>query len=245
MGIHLKGREKQDVFPEASMDGLTASLKMNSHPYPHLRARYGKLIHYTCCIVFSRMAPMKPASNTKERVEKPLTVRPTLSRAAAQFVDKHPNEVSAIVAIALEDAAREASLVLNKERVLPDALRKLIVARDSEEGRVLSISEAAERLEVTRVTIYAWIESKRLLAWRATRRGVLIPAEQILGPGEVVRGIPEVIAVIPDPEAAWDFLDEESAFIDPDNLVRPIEALREGKVDAVIAAAHSFLEAFS
>jgi hypothetical protein len=35
------------------------------------------------------------------------------------------------------------------------------------------------------VTIYAWIESKRLLAWRATRRGVLIPAEQIVGTGEV------------------------------------------------------------
>jgi excisionase family DNA binding protein len=109
----------------------------------------------------------------------------------------------------------------------------------------LSISEAAERLDVTRVTIYAWIESKRLLAWRATRRGVLIPAEQILSKGDVVRGISEVLAVIPDPEAAWDFLDEESAFIDPETSVRPIEALRDGKINAVVAAAHSFLEAFS
>src|ERR1700759_1596486 len=102
---------------------------------------------------------MKQASPMKERVEKPLTVRPALSRAAVQFVEKHPNEVSAIVADALEDAAREASLLpTTKEQVLPDALRKLVVARNSEEGRVLSISEAAERLEVTRVTIYAWIE---------------------------------------------------------------------------------------
>jgi excisionase family DNA binding protein len=124
-------------------------------------------------------------------------------------------------------------------------LRKLIVARSSKEGRVLSISEAAERLEVTRVTIYAWIESKRLLAWRATRRGVLIPAEQILGSGNVVKGIAQVLAVIPEPEAAWDFLDQESAFIDPETSVRPIDALRDGKMDAVIAAAHSFLEAFS
>ena len=117
---------------------------------------------------------MKQASKPKERVEKPLTVWPALSRAAVQFVEKHPNEVTGIVANALEAAALEAGLVQHKERVLPEALRRLVVARQSEsgEGRVLSISEAAELLDVTRATIYAWIESKRLLAWRATRRGV-------------------------------------------------------------------------
>jgi excisionase family DNA binding protein len=190
---------------------------------------------------------MKQASHTKERVEKPLTVRPTLSRAAVQFLEKHPNEVSGIVANALEAAALKAGLVPLKERVLPEALRRLVVSRgaDSGEGRVLSISEAAELLEVTRVTVYAWIESKRLLAWRATRRGVLIPAEQIVGASEVVPGIREVLAVIGESEAAWDFLNEESAFVDPENLVRPIDALRQGKVEAVVAAARSFLEAVS
>jgi excisionase family DNA binding protein len=191
---------------------------------------------------------MKQASKTKERVEKPLTLRPALSRAAAQFVEKHPNEVTGIVASALEAAALEAGLVPLKERVLPQALRRLVVSRpdsDSGEGRVLSISEAAELLEVTRVTVYAWIESKRLLAWRATRRGVLVPSEQILSAGEVVPGISQVLTVIPEPEAAWDFLSEESAFVEPERSVRPIDALREGKVDAVVAAAHSFLEAFS
>jgi excisionase family DNA binding protein len=195
---------------------------------------------------------MKQASHTKERVEKPLTVRPALSRAAVQFVEKHPNEVTGIVANALEAAALEATaveagLVVAKDRVLPEALRRLVVSRgaDSGEGRVLNISEAAEMLDVTRVTVYAWIESKRLLAWRATRRGVLIPAEQIMGAGEVVPGIREVLAVIGEPEAAWNFLNEESAFVDPESSVRPIKALREGRVDAVIAAAHSFLEAFS
>lgn len=190
---------------------------------------------------------MKQASHTKERVEKPLTVRPALSRAAAQFVESHPNEVTGIVANALEAAALEAGLVPLKERALPEALRRLVVSRhaDSGEGRVISISEAAELLEVTRVTVYAWIESKRLLAWRATRRGVLIPAEQIVGVGEVAPGIAQVLAVIPDPEAAWDFLSEESAFVDPEREVRPIDALKHGNVEAVIAAAHSFLEAFS
>lgn len=194
---------------------------------------------------------MKQASKPKERVEKPLTVRPALSRTAVQFVEKHPNEVTGIVANALEAAAQEAAaverLVPAKDRVLPEALRRLVVARnsDSGEGRVLSISEAAEALDVTRVTVYAWIESKRLLAWRATRRGVLIPAEQILRAGEVVPGIAQVLAAIPEPEAAWDFLNEKSEFVDPETPVRPIEALREGKVDAVVLAAHSFLEAFT
>jgi excisionase family DNA binding protein len=208
---------------------------------------YGQSTYHTSCIVGSRIRPMKQASKTKDRVEKPLTVRPALSRAAAQFVEKHPNEVTGIVANALEAAALEAGLVPLKERVLPEALRRLVVARgsDSGEGRVLSISEAAELLQVTRVTVYAWIESKRLLAWRATRRGVLIPAEQIVGVGEVVPGIAQVLAVIPEPEAAWDFLSEESAFVDSENSVRPIDELRQGKVEAVVAAAHSFLEAFS
>jgi excisionase family DNA binding protein len=190
---------------------------------------------------------MKQASKTQERVEKPLTVRPALSRAAMQFVEKHPNEVTGIVANALEAAALEAGLVPLKERVLPEALRRLVVSRrsDSGEGRVLSISEAAELLSVTRVTVYAWIESKRLLAWRATRRGVLVPSEQILGAGEVVPGIAQVLSVIPDAEAAWDFLSEDSAYLNPDKPMRPIDALRQGKVDAVVAAAHSFLEAFS
>jgi excisionase family DNA binding protein len=190
---------------------------------------------------------MKHASTSRERVEKPLTVRPALSRAAMQFVEKHPHEVSGIVANALEAAAVEAGLIPVKDQVLPEALRRLVVARgtESDEGRVLSISEAAELLKVTRVTVYAWIESKRLLAWRATRRGVLIPKEQIVAAGEVVPGIAEVLAVIPDPEAAWDFLNEESAFVDEERSVRPIEALRGGRLGAVVAAASSFLEAFS
>jgi len=96
---------------------------------------------------------MKQVSRAKERVEKPLTVRPALSRAAVQFVEKHPNEVTGIVANALEAAALEAGLVPLKVRALPEALRRLVVPRDSPtrvRGRVLSISEAAELLEVTR-----------------------------------------------------------------------------------------------
>jgi len=187
-------------------------------------------------------------SKTADRIERPLTVRPSLSRAAVQFIEKHPDEVPRIVATALEAAAAlEAAEGAVPERMLPEALRRLVTpARaDTEAGRVLSISEAAELLEVTRVTIYAWIEAKRLLAWRATRRGMLIPTEQIVGPGKVVPGIDRVLDVISEPAAAWDFLTDESPFIDPNALQRPIDVLKTGEIDAVVAAAHSFLEAFT
>ena len=186
--------------------------------------------------------------NDVERVEQPLTVRPALSRAAVRFVETHPDEVQRIVATALETAAAlDATGVPAATRSLSPALQSLVTsARPSaEEGRVLSVSEASELLEVTRVTVYAWIEAKRLLAWRATRRGVLIPAEQIVGPGEVVPGIERVLKVISEPAAAWDFLTEESPYVNAGALRRPIDALKAGEIDAVIAAAHSFLDAFT
>ena len=187
-------------------------------------------------------------NNTVEHIERPLTVRPSLSPAALRFVDTHPDEIQRIVASALETAAAlDATGVPENTRSLPPALKRLVThpRTQIDAGRVLSISEAAERLAVTRVTVYAWIESKRLLAWRATRRGVLVPAEQILGPGEVVAGIDAVLAVIPDPAAAWDFLTEESPYVSPDALRRPLDALKAGESEAVIAAAHSFLDAFT
>ena len=187
-------------------------------------------------------------NDTVERVEQPLTVRPALSRAAVRFVETHPDEVQRIVATALETAAAlDATGVPAATRSLSPALQRLVTsARPSvEEGRVLSVSEASELLEVTRVTVYAWIEAKRLLAWRATRRGVLIPAEQIVGPGEVVPGIERVLKVIAEPAAAWDFLTEESPYVTADALRRPIDALKAGEIEVVVAAAHSFLNTFT
>jgi excisionase family DNA binding protein len=183
-----------------------------------------------------------------DRVEQPLTVRPALSRAAVRFVETHPDEVQRIVATALETAAAlDATGVPAATRSLPPALLRLVTSARpaADEGRVLSISEASELLQVTRVTVYAWIEAKRLLAWRATRRGVLIPAEQIVGPGEVVPGIELILNVIAEPAAAWDFLTEESPYVNADALRRPIDALKAGEIDAVVAAAHSFLDAFT
>ncbi len=187
-------------------------------------------------------------SKTSERIEKPLTVRPSLSRAAAKFVELHPDEVPRIIESALEAAAvLDIDDIAAPTPALPESLRRLVTSAhaDTESEGYLSISEAAQLLGVTRVTIYAWIEAKRLLAWRATRRGMLIPAEQIVGSGKVVPGLERVLAVIAEPAAAWDFLQSDSPFIDPQTLRRPMDALKAGEIDAVVAAAHSFLDAFT
>ncbi len=51
------------------------------------------------------------------------------------------------------------------------------------------MSEAAARLEVSRTTIYEWARATRLIAWKTTKRGLRIPAGQILGAGRVVPGL--------------------------------------------------------
>jgi hypothetical protein len=107
----------------------------------------------------------------------------------------------------------------------------------------LNVSDAAKQLEISRPTAYAWIADKRLLGWQATQRGPVVPAEQILGPRRVVAGLPQVLEVIPDPAVAWDFLRQESAFLDPPQ--RPIDALKAGRIAEVVAAAHSHGTAFT
>lgn len=58
-------------------------------------------------------------------------------------------------------------------------------------------------------------------------------------------GMERVLDVIADRIAAWDFLVEESPFINPHEMSRPIDALKAGKIDLVVAAAHSYLEAYT
>jgi excisionase family DNA binding protein len=190
-------------------------------------------------------------SELAEPVEWPRTVRPRLSSRAAEFLREHPDRAERVVAAALEDAAfddtgSDGGVPDSTSRAIPEALRRFIVS-DSDETNLLSVSEASERLAVSRPTIYSWIEQLRLVAWRVTRRGHLIPAEQIVGPGELVPGIDRVLTAIPQPRAAWRFLTEESPFL-PGEPHRPIDVLKSGRpedVDAVIAATNSYLEAFT
>jgi excisionase family DNA binding protein len=167
---------------------------------------------------------------------------PELSPAAAEFVQQHPEEARVAVTAALEAVAARFDSVRDESSV-PDALRAFVVERSEGDDELIGAEEAARRLAVSRATIYNWMESRRLLGWRLTRQGMLIPAEQILGPGELVPGIEKVLEVLPEARAAWRFLTEESPFFDTPQ--RPIDALKRGKVVEVVEAARSSGEAFT
>jgi excisionase family DNA binding protein len=167
---------------------------------------------------------------------------PELSAAAAQFVQQHPDEARVAVTAALEAVAAHFDSMRDDARI-PDALRPFVVDASDTDDELISADEAARRLSVSRATVYNWIDSRRLLGWRLTRQGTLIPAEQIVGPGELVPGIDRVLEILSEPRAAWRFLSEESPFFDTPQ--RPIDALKAGKVDDVVEAARTSGEAFT
>lgn len=161
-----------------------------------------------------------------------------LSKSASRFVRRHPKEARMAVAAALEAAAVQYGAESDASMVeVPEALKPFVVHRALESDTV-GVSEAAARLQVSRTTVYEWIGKKILLGWKSTKRGLTIPAEQILGPGKVVPGIPEVLEIIADPELAWEFLSEEWPFAD--KAARPIDKLKAGDVDDVSNAAPGF-----
>jgi excisionase family DNA binding protein len=192
-----------------------------------------------------------------ERIDWPSTVRPRLSTTAAEFLRQHPAEAEQIVAAALETAARQsapepeltedeaavAATLAGQRPTVPPALQRFVVTPHPREGEWLTATEAAERLQLSRESVYAWIKSHRLLAWSRTRQGVVIPAEQILGPGDVVPGMARVLEVLPDARSAWRFLTEESFFLEPPQ--RPLDLLKAGRIDEVVNAANADTEAFT
>ena len=167
---------------------------------------------------------------------------PSLSPVAAEFLQQYPEEAQVAVTAALEAVAARFEL---GSHGVSAALRPFLVEAPEaiEIDQLIGADEAAKRLGVSRATVYNWVESRRLLGWRLTRQRTLIPAEQILGPGEVVTGIDRVLEVIPVPRSAWRFLSEESTFFNTPR--RPIDALKDGQTDAVVAAAAAAGEAFT
>ena len=161
-----------------------------------------------------------------------------LSSSATKFLRQYPREARVAVAAALEAAA--AQYEIEGETPLasvPEGLMPFVVKRQRSSD-MLGVSEAASRLKVSRTTVYDWVERKTLLGWKSTKRGLTIPAEQILGPGKVVPGLALVVEIIGDSELAWAFLSEEWPFAD--ETARPIDKLKAGKVEEVVSAAPSF-----
>ena len=165
---------------------------------------------------------------------------PALSNNARNFVQRHPREARVAVAAALEAVAaqRDAGDIAD----VPERLRPFVVRRSADE-EILGVSGAAGRLEVSRTTIYEWARTSRLIAWKTTKRGLRIPAGQILGAGRVVAGLKDVVDAIGDPELAWVFLTQEWAF--EETVALPLDVLKTGRIDEVLGAAPGFGATFT
>ena len=167
---------------------------------------------------------------------------PALSRSATEFVRQRPRQARLAVAVALEAAAAQCEAEDGTLADVPKPLRRF-VARRTDGGDVLGVSEAAARLEVSRTTVYDWVEKGTLLAWKSTKRGLSSPAAQILGPGRVVSGLAEVVEITGDAELAWSFLTQQWPF---ENAAEtPLELLREGRNEEVLNAAPGFGSTFT
>ncbi len=167
---------------------------------------------------------------------------PRLSSDARDFIREHPEEARMAVAVALETAAAQAEAGAGRPgEEVPEQLRPFVASRAGE--RILGATEAAARLGVSRTTVYDWADRNTLIAWRSTKRGLNIPAEQIVGPGRVVPGLADVVEVVGDPELAWAFLSQEWPFAE--TTARPLERLNAGRLDEVLSAAAGFGATFA
>ena len=147
------------------------------------------------------------------------------------------------VAVALEAAAAQCGVGGDAPTArVPERLEPFVVRR-SKEHDLIGVSQAAERLQVSRTTVYDWAAKGTLLAWKSTKRGLSIPAAQILGPGRVVPGLAKVLGLIGDPELAWMFLTQDWSFAD--EAARPLDKLLAGRTEEVIDATPGFGTTFT
>ena len=172
-----------------------------------------------------------------------LTERPpSLSREAREFIRERPEEARMAVAVALEAAAAQSEAEAGRPvEEVPEQLRAFVAGRAAEE--ILGVTEAAARLGVSRTTVYDWSERNTLIAWRGTKRGLNIPAGQIVGPGRVVAGLADLVDAIGDPELAWAFLSQEWPF--DETAARPLDRLKGGRLEEVLSAAAGFGATFA
>jgi len=159
-----------------------------------------------------------------------------ISRSAERFLQQHPKHAEHVVKIALENAASLQS-DLTPAYDTPDALKPFVVV-ELYNADIIGVQEAANRLKVSRTTIYDWIDKELLLAWDKTKRGKWIPAEQILEEGHIVEGIDKVSKIIGNPINTWVFLSNKMPF--SDCFARPIDLLKEGRVEEVLGSAAGY-----
>jgi excisionase family DNA binding protein len=113
------------------------------------------------------------------------------------------------------------------------------------EGGSLSSEEAAQRLGISKTAVLKRLEAGRLLAWREERlQAARFPRWQFDEHGRVLTGLEAVLEILGqdahlDPWGKVLFFLEDQAGL---GGRRPLDLLREGRIDEVRRAAHAYAE---
>jgi hypothetical protein len=117
------------------------------------------------------------------------------------------------------------------------AMRELLNA----DGGALSASQVAELLGISRQAVDKRRKAGQLLAVALPKRGLLYPAWQFTEAGTPLAGLVEVLGVL----RAHDAWAQARFFVTGSDRLdggRPLDRLREGALDPVLAAARAFGE---
>jgi len=159
---------------------------------------------------------MKMSRTTKqeeETMEFPVDEFTMPSNFARKHVLRHSREAREAVANTSEASATQSNHAVGLKAPVvpppdftgvgkvPESLRPFVVYPNADE-EIIGVSNAAERLAISRTTVYEWAKTNKLIAWRVAKRVLRIPAKQIINKGHVVPGLKDVVLAIGDPELA-------------------------------------------
>ncbi|MBV9511208.1 MAG: hypothetical protein JO303_13100 [Caulobacteraceae bacterium] len=109
---------------------------------------------------------------------------------------------------------------------------------DWAQSELLGSGETADRIGVSRTTLDNWRRARKVLAFRKGVRNFVYPVRQFDRRGPI-GGLDQVREHFADDEDAWEWLVRSNGLI---GGAPPIERLRQGHVDDVVAAAEGALD---
>jgi hypothetical protein len=112
--------------------------------------------------------------------------------------------------------------------------RQTIAETRGWEGELISADEVMCRFNITPELFHAMQDTRHVIAFKGAQGAAIFPAEQFVD-GGVVPALDQLAAIIGPPGACWHWLVEECTALDEQ---RPIDALKQGRIAAVIDAAH-------
>ena len=142
--------------------------------------------------------------------------------------------------VVTESAPRILGGSQREPRLEPGRARASLDARTgapwAPDGELLTSAQMATRIGLRgRQGVHHRLRQGTLVGFELGRRGTLFPTAQLDGHGRVLDGIGDVLALLPDARWAWRWLTEPTSALDDDV---PLERLRRGDREAVVAAAH-------